>query len=1511
MNAFKKVIHTLAVTSAILYVGSPLSAAAAPLDLANKPLFTGQSVPPLAMLIMGRDHKLYYEAYNDASDLTGDGNVDIGYQPSKITYFGYFDSFKCYDYNTNRFEPSGPNTDKKCTGKWSGDFLNYLTTSRMDAIRKVFYGGYRSTDTTTETVLERAYIPQDAHSWGKEYTSTTVDGYDISKYTPLAQPSAGKRHLFGNTTLVSGPPQGVPLLRVLQNNSARVWEWASKEGPVLDISLGLPTDYTVRVLVCKSSLLEENCQQYGSNNKPVGQLQQYGENDSMMFSLLTGSYAKNKSGGVLRKTMGSIKDEINPSTGSFTTTNGIIQTINKLAIVQFRDLLYNYAPGWPGAWITDRQMPETVQPNWGNPIAEMMYEGSRYFAGKKTPTAAFSIAATGTPDAGLGLPLPAWDDPYAAGKFPHCSKPVEVVISDINPSFDTDQLPGVDSNFGSFTGDITGLNVTSEADKISANEPDVTGLHFIGQSGSIFDYAPTAKSVTSLGNIRGIAPEAASREGGYYSASVAYFGHRTDLSPVTGDQKLDVFTVPLASPLPKIEIPINGKKITVVPFAKTVGGCAGTLNTNPNKGAYQPTNQIVDFYAQSIDSNQGSFRINFEDVEQGADHDMDAIAQYQYKVNPDNSVTITLTSQYASGCLIQHMGYAISGTAADGPYLEIRDSDTAAGTDVDYFLDTPPGQAPNGTGWQDRKDLPQTTSRTFTIGANATAATLLKDPLWYAAKWGGYQESITNRNDLPDLTKEWDADSNGTPDNYFLVTNALKLKQQLETAFSLIAARTGSVSAPALNAGSLRKGSHLFQARFTTDGWAGGLISYPINTDGTLGTPDWDAGDVLDTQNFDTGRRIITYKPSAKKGIPFRWPSNPTSPTATEFDQAIQSDILAAKLPSGVDYTLGNRRLQYLRGRTDLGGFRDRVGGVLGDIINSAPDVVGAPDALYPDAWRDVLSSTTGGETAYSAFIAAQQARKQVVYVGANDGMLHAFDAGTFNASTNTSTPGSGTELFAYLPSVLFNKLTALTDPKYPHAYYVDGSPTILDAFFGGAWHTMLTGGLRAGGQGIYALDITTPPASADTESSMASKVLWEFTDGTGYTAAECATTVANRKCDKDLGFTYSQPNIVRMHNGVWAVVFGNGYNNNATDGNASTTGNAVLYVVNAQTGELISKIDTTKGSAQDPLGATSSRPNGLATVAPVDIDGDFIVDYIYAGDLFGNLWKFDVTSGSPSSWTFAYGTSAAPVPLFTAKAADGKPQAITTRPEVGRHPTDPKGIMVYFGTGKYIESNDNLQTGQTTQTFYGIWDKGGTTPPSYSRTTNLLKQQVSKELTQTFGSNTVDIRITTNNQINWGPGADTSIGGPHLGWYIDLINIDAGNTNNFGERQVTDSILRNGRIIFTTLIPSSDACDYGGKGWFMELDAANGGRLSFSPLDLNGDKVFNSFDYADTNADGKGDAVVSGRGLSGVSGTPGILSTSQNLEHIYVNTANDDKPEIFTGNGERDLGRQSWRELH
>ena len=852
-------------------------------DYTMTPPFLTAAAPPLVMIVLGRDHKLYYEAYNDASDLDGDGDLDVGYKPDDIDYYGYFDSYKCYTYQNSRFEPTslsvsnaaGTN-DKACSGgsEWSGDLLNYLTMTRMDAMRKVLYGGYRSTDTPTETVLQRAYVPQDAHSWGKEYKDVATDGYDITEYSPLALPSAGTRHLFASTTLSDN---GTPILRLLQNRSERIWQWVSKESPVAGDELEggtsvSPTDYTVRVLVCDLTAgLESNCKIYPGTDgkfgvstdpqKPIGLLQRYGETEQMLFGLISGSYAKNTAGGVLRKTISLISDEIDSQTGEFeylddSNVKGIIKTIDKIRIFNYVYDEESYKPHWPGAWVTTRAMVAGEFPDWGNPTAEMMYEGLRYFAGAGSATSAFDYS-TGD-DVSLGLPKATWDDPYSPSDR-WCSQPFMLVISDINPSYDADQLPG--SNFedegGSKWPEVTlgtsgsKLNVEKELDDISSYE-GISGDYYIGDKGGSYDSSCAPKTLSTLKDVRGLCPEEPTKQGGYYSAAVAYYGHKEDLNSATNEQKVLTYTVGLASPLPKIEISLGNplKTITLIPFAKSVGGC---LDLYPDN-AFTPTNTIVDFYVESITPTSGQFRINYEDVEQAADHDMDAIARYTYQVlkadyteaaTPEEGTQVLVTVDggvYASGCIIQHMGYIISGTTKDGTYLEVRDADTdnaidepeGENGDVDYFLDTPPGQDPGGT-WNDNTALPLTAFRYFSPGTSGTAE-LLKNPLWYAAKWGSFLDH--NSNGVPDLVAEWDENEDGTPDNYFYVQNPLLLERNLNRAFLAILERaTAGTSASVLSASRSGEGAtyqSIFYPKYKNVSWVGDVHALLVDAYGEL-----------------------------------------------------------------------------------------------------------------------------------------------------------------------------------------------------------------------------------------------------------------------------------------------------------------------------------------------------------------------------------------------------------------------------------------------------------------------------------------------------------------------------------------------------------------------------------------------------------------------------------------------------------------------------------------------------
>lgn len=696
-----------------------------------------------------------------------------------------------------------------------------------------------------------------------------------------------------------------------------------------------------------------------------------------------------------------------------------------------------------------------------------------------------------------------------------------------------------------------------------------------------------------------------------------------------------------------------------------------------------------------------------------------------------------------------------------------------------------------------------------------------------------------------------------------------------------IADRVGSAASVATNTGSLNAGSHLFQARFDSSDWKGQLLAFQINLDGSIeGTPDWEAGSQVNDQNFNTGREIITFNPDADvipggdpegQGVPFRFPADYTSPDALAELSSGQIEALMTTSPEDFDtvdvneistnQSYGTALLNYLRGDDSNEGagqdFRIR-GSILGDIVNSDPKFVKESTTRYPD---DLEAKS------YNDFVTTNSSRAGVVYVGANDGMLHGFSETT------------GEEVIAYVPNAAYKYLYELTSEDYEHRYFVDGGPNVLDVYMpnmddpdsvaNGLWRTALVGGLSGGGQGIYALDVTDP--SIFDEANAARIALWEFDDGD----------------DADLGYSYSRPQIGKMADGTWAAIFGNGYNNTEADGNASTTGHAVLFIVDIETGELIKKIDTLAGDV--------ATPNGLATPLIIDDDGDYIIDYIYAGDLLGNMWKFDVSDANPVTWNSDFVSAGTPDPLFTTTAN----QPITSKPQASTHPDDLGGFMLFFGTGKYLEILDNDPTGQTTQSFYGIWDKntGSLTPFNSS---NLLTQTITNRYAESFDTDGDSIEDTdftlqdvSDNEIDWST---------HMGWKLDLMpeNVEgAPNASNFGERQVSDAIIRGGRIIFTTLVPSSVECEFGGKSFLMQLDFRSGGALEFPAFDLNND---GEYDGDDGDASGRASDV-------GIMPTVSILANGAE-DVAFGSGASGDIDVIQLSVGVEYFGRQSWRQL-
>lgn len=610
---------------------------------------------------------------------------------------------------------------------------------------------------------------------------------------------------------------------------------------------------------------------------------------------------------------------------------------------------------------------------------------------------------------------------------------------------------------------------------------------------------------------------------------------------------------------------------------------------------------------------------------------------------------------------------------------------------------------------------------------------------------------------------------------YFPAVSAAMLVTDMQAILAQILGESESIGSVAVNSTGLNTNSVIYQSQFvpsnTYQDWTGDLFAYPVNpTNGAVTTGAanalWSAATQLDKLSY-TNRLIATWNPASGKAIPFEWDSGGGTAGISA------NTTLGQQLQTFSYDTNGADVLAYLRGSTAQevrmgsgGQFRNRTH-ILGDIVSSNPVYVGAASSATQDQ-------------SYQAFAQAYSNRHGTLYVGANDGMLHAFDATT------------GNELFAYIPNGVYANLVKLVNPYYgpQHLYYVNGSPQVSDVKFSdGSWHTLLVSGEGQGGQTMFAIDVSNP-AGLTTEQLLSTAVLWEFSDS-------------------DMGLSMSTPAMGATAAG-YLVFFGNGYN--------SAGEKPVLYAVDPKSGATIAKIDL---CAQQPTACNSALANGLSSVSITNNSGSLSgqANILYAGDLQGNLWRVDISNASPAAWTASV--------LFQARDPSGNPQPITEAPALTLNPRYPqlKGTMVFFGTGELLSIPDLLSTQR--QTVYGIYDNN-----SVSATPLLRASLVSQSLSSgTIGSASVRY-ITTTNPVSL-PSA--------RGWYFDLTlatgersvtqpSVEAGGVLVLTTYQPQSAVAGN-------------VCSAGGNSWLMVVNYANGGSFPSPQFDANGDGTINGGD--------------------------------------------------------------------
>ncbi|MEO6852523.1 MAG: PilC/PilY family type IV pilus protein [Rhodoferax sp.] len=1133
--------------------------------------------------------------------------------------------------------------------------------------------------------------------------------------------------------------------------------------------------------------------------------------------------------------------------------------------------------------------------SWGNPIGEMLVQALQYYAYNGSTPAQSNPSVT-TKDSKVGMPVVAWSDPLSNASSTRKSlygnsicRPLNtLLLSSSALSFDGQ----ADTPFASLPNRARG-DINSYTNAVGSAEGLNNSTRSVGSVTGGYGTSCSAKSVGNLSDVSGICPEAPAMGGTYQVAGAALYGNTSKIRTITSPPsdlinvkdalKVKTLAASLTGGSPRIDIIVPGtgtsttnpyKYVYITPESVQSGGNISAPLTFASINAGNTTSNPQNPSVAIASHPYGSFIVTWNDILMGGDYDMDIVGYLRYDLIANSGTTsgwdIVITTDIPGICgggAGTH-GFSVigvessNGVSANGRYLTHQNfggnlsgmpptteylcgsSTYQARTSTLFtgkFGDTVCNLAGDGTTgdpvitglpyYCSVKNMDYPVSTTFKMVGETNV--LIKDPLYYAAKYGDFDSSSKNADNtytdltLPPNVSSWDkfnADgtigADGIPDGYFLARRPDLLEAQLRKALDSLAKNANS--APATTSAQLTAGSFKYVAKFDSTTVTGDIQAFQVLANGQFDTnPTWEAGEKLQTRASTdyvapnlpgNTRQIITNfgnktTANTSAAVPFRWASLPTAYVA-QMTTASTNKLSNTNAQIVLNYMRGDQSLE-----NASTGLRVRGDNLLGPIVNATPWVESPPSANYQE---DQFAG-------YRTFATTNQARAKLLWVAANDGMLHAFNVGT------------GAETFAYVPGVLANRLAEIplqrgttgrtrlnganftldsteTQPSSTVWAYVDGSPYTADVKTNivpavttgttttpetGTWKTMVFSSLGRGGRGIFALDASSISTLTAAEGSPNSIFQWQFTSDDDADLGYLINDVS-------LNSNSGQANpVVRLNNGKFGLLLGNGYK--------SANGKAVLYILyidgptlsTGWTGQYV-KIVADAGSG-----------NGLMNPMWVDRDNDGTADVVYAGDLKGNLWKFNISDKTTTAtWGVAYkGTGSVNRPLFTAQnsvtsggTTTVTPLPITAAPEYVYPAFD--GLIINFGTGISLETGDFPNTA-VPQRFYGVWDRPSFATSASSGTGPMILADMSTLIRRTYARDSTTGIVTATPTVTTTGGVTTSTYASidwttNGGWYFNFPGAPQPpytSTNvNLSEMLLSDPDLQAGFLIFPTV---------------------------------------------------------------------------------------------------------------